>query len=82
VVKGTGYIFDPRYDIARNRAHVGMPAVAAGVYDLRVTNDSGSDTLVGAIEAKPHADEYKVVSNRSKWARPWAVGPRILSGGS
>lgn len=84
VTAGTarGIILDPRYDISPNRVYVGTPALAAGVYDVRVTTEGGvSAVLVGALTAKPVAMEHRVLSMRSKWARAWQVGPRLLSGG-
>ena len=78
---GTGYIFDPRFDVSLNRAYVGMPALDDGVYDLRVTTSGGVVDLLNALDVREHANEYPVVSCRSKWSLPWSVGPRIMSGG-
>lgn len=79
VVIADGYIFDPRFDLTRNRVYVGMPALDDGVYDVRVTTDGGTATALGIIEAKLHAEEHRVVANRAKWAQPWDVGERYLS---
>lgn len=77
-VIGPGYIFDARFDVARNRALVGTPILPPGVYSIRVTTPSGTTTLTDAVEAKIHAQELRVVGNRSKWAAPWDVGDRYL----
>lgn len=82
LVVGTGIIFDPEFDLQQNRVYVGLPALAVGFYDLQVTTDGGSSPiLVGALEYRVFANDFKVVSVRSKWAAVWNTGPRILSGG-
>lgn len=79
-VRGVGYVHEPRYDLRANRIDAGMPAVPAGVYDLRVTTSGGSATLLAALEAKPHAEEWRVVEGRGKWARAWRLGRRFFGG--
>jgi len=77
---GNGYIFDPRHDVRSTAAFVGMPTLPDGVYDLRVATDSGTVDLFSAIEARLHADQFRVLTNRNRWAPAWAVGARVLSG--
>lgn len=78
VVVGTGLVADPRYDLTGSRVFVGMPALATGFYDLRVTTGGGSATLTNAVEFRPFANELSVETSRRKWARAWNLGPRIL----
>jgi hypothetical protein len=80
LVVGTGYIFDPEFDLERNRAFVGMPALADGFYDLRVTTDGGtSGVLVDALEYRLFSEQTKIHRVRVGLAAPWVTGPRILT---
>ncbi len=80
VARGT--IVNPTYDITSTLAYVGTPALPAGTYDMRMTTEFGTSTLlVGALVSKPVAHEHRVLAMRSKWARAWQVGPRLFSGG-
>lgn len=81
VVVGTGYVFDPDFDIKSNLVFFGAPALARGLYHVRVTTDGGtSNVLTDAIAARLFAEEYKTVSVRGKFAPKWATGPRLLRG--
>lgn len=78
-VVGTGYVFDPVFDLTATSLKVGMPALDPGVYDLQVTNGVNTAQLTMAIEAMLHAEELKVHEVRRGFAAPWDVGPRILT---
>ena len=79
VVIASGFVFDPTFDIKKNRVYFGAPALAAGTYHLRVTTGGGvSNVLTNAIAARLFAEEYKTVSVRGKFAPKWATGPRLL----
>lgn len=78
-VVGTGYVFFPRYDVESSRVFFGAPALADGLYHLRISTDSGvSGVLEDVIESRLFAEEHKVLSVRDKYAERWRVGPRIL----
>lgn len=78
---GEGYIFDPEFDISKNRVYFATPPLVRGVYNLRVVTEGGtSNVLQNVISARLFADEYKVVSVRGKFSEKWATGPRILRG--
>jgi hypothetical protein len=80
-VVGTGYIFDPRYDLERNRCYFGAPALERGLYHVRaITSGGPSGVLENVIAARRFADEFKTVSVRGKFSSKWATGPRILRG--
>jgi len=81
VVLGYGVIALPDFDVQPNRLYVGLPALAAGVYDLRIITNSGDALLVNAIEYREFANEYKVETARRKFGSAWKLGSRILSGG-
>lgn len=81
-VVGTCYIFDPKYDVFKSRIYCGTPALPKGTYDLRVTSNSGSNTLVGALVYEPIADQLKIERTRSGFAQPWVTGRRLLRGGA
>jgi hypothetical protein len=81
-VVGTGYIFDAEFDLERNRAYAGMPAMAEGVYDLRVTTAGGdSNVLEGALDYRLHSEQAKVHGGRIKFSSTWKTGPRTLTSG-
>lgn len=80
-VVGTCYVFDPRYDVSASRIYCGTPALAQGTYDVRVTTDAGTSTLVGALTYEPIADQLKVERVRISLARVWSAGPLVLRGG-
>jgi hypothetical protein len=80
VVVANGYIFDPEFDLERNRAFVAMPALPDGFYDIQVTTDGGtSGVLVNAVEYRLHSEEVKVQRVRIGFAQPWVTGPRLLT---
>ncbi len=82
-VEGTGYIFDPAFDVRGNRIFAGLPALADGLYHLRVTNDGGvSNVLIDALEYALFPEEWRVVNRRRGWAKVWDVGPAFLTAGS
>lgn len=79
IVVGTGFVFDPDFDVARNRIFFGAPALERGLYHLRVITDGGaSNVLENVIAARLFAEEFKTVSVRGKFAPKWATGPRLL----
>lgn len=73
-------IADERYDLKQTRVYVGLPALDIGKYDIRITTDLGVSLLENAIEYRLFAEELKVETTRSKWARAWNLGPRMLTG--
>ena len=79
VVHGTGYIFDPDFDVTATTMFVGLPPLPDGVYDLRVTAALGTAISALAIEYRLFAEETKVMHVRGSFAQPWRVGPRILT---
>lgn len=80
-VVGTGYVFDPRYDLEQNRCYFGAPALERGLYHLRATTAGGtSGVLVNALAARQFAEEFKTLSVRGKFSSKWETGPRILRG--
>lgn len=81
VAVAEGFVFDPELDLRRNRVFFGAPRLERGLYSVRVTTVGGvSGVLEDAIAARLFADEYKTVSARSKFARKWLSGTRILKG--
>jgi len=81
-VVGTGYVFDPAFDILRNKVHFGAPALQDGLYHLRITTDGGASTVLeNVIEARLFAEEYKSISVRAKYAPVWKTGTRFLREG-
>jgi hypothetical protein len=80
-VVGTCYMFDARYDLTTTRAFVGTPALAQGIYHVRVTNSVNSAVLEDALDFQPFAEELKVHRVRVGFARVWATGRRMLLGG-
>ena len=80
-VVGTCFVFDPEFDVARNRIFAGAPALLQGLYHLRVTTEGGeSNVLENVIAARLFAEEYKTLSVRGKFAPKWRTGPRHLRG--
>lgn len=80
-VVGSGYVFDPRYDLLRNRCYFGAPTLEVGLYHLRVTTPGGvSGVLEDVIASRLFADEFKTVSVRGKFSPRWATGQRLLRG--
>jgi len=78
-VVGTGFLFDPEFDLLSNRAFVGMPALEDGTYHLRVTTEGGvSNVILDALEWDLFPEEYKIHRTRKGFARVWDVGPRFL----
>lgn len=78
-IKGTGFLFDPFFDLNPTRAIVGSPALPAGVYDLRVDTGAGQGSiLASAVTYKVMSEEVKVHQARAKWASLWNAGPRLL----
>lgn len=77
-VVGSGLLDNEITDLTPTTAYVGLPRLAEGLYDLRVTTPGGSVTLANALDVRAFAYEYKVESVRRKWARVWATGLRIL----
>jgi RNA 3'-terminal phosphate cyclase len=78
---GDGYIFDPEFDLRRNRTYFGAPRLEAGLYSIRVVTAGGtSNVLEDVIAARRFAEEYKTLSVRGKFSTKWATGPRILRG--
>lgn len=80
-VKGYGILSLPDFDVLPSRIFVGLPALAAGIYDLRVATNNGDALLVNAIEYREFANEHKVEMARRKYGAAWKLGARILSGG-
>lgn len=76
---GTGYIFDPVFDVTATKLYVGMPAVDPGTYDLSVTVGSDTGVLVGALIYVLFSEENKLHEVRRNWGSNWEVGVRILS---
>ena len=81
VVLGYGLIALPDFDVQPNRLYVGLPALAAGIYDLHIATNNGDALLANAIEYREFASEYKVETARRKFGPSWNLGSRILSGG-
>ena len=80
-VVGTCFVFDPEFDVARNRIFCGAPALLNGLYHLRVTTEGGeSNVLENVIAARLFAEEYKTLSVRGKFSPKWRTGPRLLRG--
>lgn len=79
-VVGTGYIFDPRYDVSSNKIWCGTPPLSRGTYHLRVTTPSGSTVLLNALRYEPIAYQTIVERSRINYSSVWAVGDRLLSG--
>ena len=80
-VVGTCFVFDPEFDIARNRIFAGSPALLQGLYHLRVTTEGGvSNVLEDVLAARLFAEEYKTLSVRGKFGPKWRTGPRLLRG--
>lgn len=78
---GTGYVFDPTFDVSRNRLTFGSPRLEPGLYHVQVTTPGGaSGVLEDAFAARYFADEYKTTAVRGKFSPKWATGPRILRG--
>ncbi len=78
-VVATGYVFDPEFDVERNRVFFGAPALQDGTYSVRVTTDGGvSGVLDNVLEARLFAEEFKTLSVRGKFSTAWDTGPRIL----
>lgn len=83
VVAGVCYTFDPRYDLTTSRVYAGTPALSAGKYHLRLTNNVGASlVLQDAVDYQPFAEEMKVNRVRAGFARQWASGRRLLIGGT
>ena len=78
-VVGTGYIFDPVFDVTSTTAYVGMPALPPGVlYDIRVTVGVDTGTLANALFPILHAEESKVHGARRSFSLAWRLGPRLF----
>jgi hypothetical protein len=74
------FMFDPEFDLQRNRAFYGLPALPDGYYNLQVTTAGGdSNILFDAIEYRLFSEEVKAHRIRTAFAAPWATGPRILT---
>lgn len=69
------------FALRSNRIFAGTPALADGVYDLRLTTPGGSSTLVGALTYQLFAEEAKAQKVRQKLASKWKVGRRLLTTG-
>lgn len=80
VVVGEGVIFDARFDLQQNRAYVGLPAAADGVYGIRVSTAGGDSPIFeNAVEYRLHTEQVKVHRVRIGYAQPWVTGPRLLT---
>lgn len=80
-VEGTGYYFDPAYDLRENKVYFGTPALPDGIYHIRATTSGGTAVGIGLLDYRLFAEEHKALGVRGKFARVWDTGPRILSGG-
>jgi hypothetical protein len=79
-VVGQAKYFEARLDLRLQKALVGFPALPAGSYGIRITTAAGtSPVLPDAVTYKPFASEGKVLRMRSRFARVWATGRRVLS---
>jgi hypothetical protein len=78
VTLGTGYIFDPVFDVTSTKLYVGLPAVAPGTYDLSVTVGVTSATLANALVYVLFAEDSKIHEARRGFSSAWRVGPRIF----
>lgn len=79
-VEGTCYMFDERYDLGASSAYVGAPALAAGLYHVRVTTTAGTAVLEDALDYRAFAHQLKIERVRLGLAKPWETGARYLSG--
>ena len=78
-VVGTGYIFDPEFDVTATSAFVGLPALPPNVtYDIRVTVGINSGTLGNALLPLLYAEESKVHEARRSFSNVWDTGPRLF----
>ena len=76
------YGLDPEFDLEANRVYAGMPALATGLYDLRVlVGGVESNVLEGVLDYRKFAEEVKVERARSGFSPVWKTGPRLLTGG-
>ena len=76
---GEGFIFDPLNDVTPTEILFATPALPEGVYDVEVyIGGVLQSTLVGVLEARWWAEEYKVLKTRQGYAPAWDVGPRTL----
>lgn len=80
-VVANGYVVDAVFDLRANYVVFGSPALALGLYHLRVTTEGGeSSVLENVIASRAFAKDHKIVSVRSKYAPKWRTGPRYLKG--
>ena len=78
-VVGTGYIFDPEFDVTSTSAFVGLPALPPSVlYDIRVTVGVDTGTLSNALFPLLYAEESKVHEARRGFSNVWDTGPRLF----
>lgn len=77
-VVGVGYQHDPDFDLTPVRAIVGMPALDAGTYSIRVRTPSGeSNVLQDVIVYKPFAEATYTLKARESFSAKWRVGRRL-----
>ncbi len=81
VTEGTCFMFDPRYDLTATRAFVGSPAIAVGLYHLRITTTAGVVVLEDCLDYRNISMQLKIERVRMGLAKAWESGPRYLSGG-
>lgn len=75
---GRGQYLSARLDLRLKKMIVGLPALPADTYGIRVTTPYGSSFLPNCVEFRLFAEEVKVHRVRGRWSAAWAVGPRLL----
>ena len=75
---GRAEYLEARLDLRRRKLIVGLPALPAGVYSVRITTTYGTSLLPDCVTYKPFADQMKIQRARRRWAPAWAVGPKLL----
>ncbi len=79
LVVGRAEYFEGRLDLRLKKMIVGLPALPAGTYSVRVTTAYGSALLPDAVTYKPFCEQTKVHRVRRRFAPAWATGPRWMT---
>jgi hypothetical protein len=72
-----GFVWDVQRNLTATQIYAGMPALAAGTYNVAVITDEGTSNEI-AVEYRLYAEEHRVLSARQKFAKRWRAGARFL----